>query len=484
MEGIMKAELVFIPSPGRGHLLATLEMAKLLVDRDKRLSITVLVIKPFNDPKSIVHSYNSNDSDSNPGIRFVDLPEVIEPQSNLTAGFVSAHTQFINSHKNHVRNEVAKIVHGLDSNSTKLGGFVVDIFCTGMIDVAGEFGVPMYVFFTSGAATLGLMLHFQGMMDYQNQDLSVYEDSNNEIPIPSYEYPVPAKLLPPFLFDKDSNQMFIDLARRVRQAKGVIVNTFSELETPAMKFLSQDEDSPPFYSVGPILHVDCGDDENPKHLEIMKWLDEQPDSSVVFLCFGSKGCFDEIQVKEIAVGLEKSGHRFLWSLRKPPGENKHETPGEYENPGEVLPEGFIQRTAGTGKVIGWAPQVAVLSHRAVGGFVSHCGWNSTLESIWCGVPMAVWPLYAEQSTNAFQLVRDLGVAVEINMEYKKSFTGANMIVSADEIENGIRRLMERESDIRVKTNALKVKSRMSVVENGSSFDFVRRFIDDVMVNID
>ncbi|GFP98205.1 anthocyanidin 3-o-glucosyltransferase 2 [Phtheirospermum japonicum] len=190
----------------------------------------------------------------------------------------------------------------------------------------------------------------------------------------------------------------------------------------------------------------------------MKWLDGQPNSTVVFLCFGSNGFFDEIQ--------------FLWSLRKPSG--------EYEDPSEVLPEGFIQRTAGTGKVIGWALQVAVLSHRAVGGFVSHCGWNSTLESLWCGVPIAVWPLFGEQQANAFQLVKDLGVAVEINMEYKSS---ASMIVRANEIENGIRRLMEPVSDIRVKMEALKVKSRMAVVENGSSFESLGRFISDVMVNI-
>ncbi|KAL3646201.1 hypothetical protein CASFOL_011381 [Castilleja foliolosa] len=171
MEAKIKTELVFIPSPGRGHLLAALEMAKLLVERDQRLSITVLVIQPFNDPKSTAHSYNSN-SDSR--IRFVDLPKVIEPQSNPTASFLSVHTQFINSHKNHVKNEVTKIIHSLDSNTSKFRGFVVDMFCTGMIDVANEFNVPTYVFFTSGAATLGLILHFQGLLDYQNQDLTVY----------------------------------------------------------------------------------------------------------------------------------------------------------------------------------------------------------------------------------------------------------------------------------------------------------------------
>ncbi|KAL0444559.1 UNVERIFIED_CONTAM: UDP-glycosyltransferase 71E1 [Sesamum latifolium] len=97
----------------------------------------------------------------------------------------------------------------------------------------------------------------------------------------------------------------------------------------------------------------------------MGWLDRQPDSSVVFLCFGTHGCLEGDQVKEIAVALENSGHRFLWSLRKPPPKEKVAFPGEYENSEEVLPEGFLERTAEIGKVIGWAPQMAVLSHPAV-----------------------------------------------------------------------------------------------------------------------
>ncbi|XP_020547375.1 UDP-glycosyltransferase 71E1-like, partial [Sesamum indicum] len=148
---------------------------------------------------------------------------------------------------------------------------------------------------------------------------------------------------------------------------------------------------------------------------------------------------------------------FLWSLRKPPPKEKVEFPGEYENSEEVLPEGFLGRTTGMGKVIGWAPQMAVLSHPTVGGFVSHCGWNSVLESVWCGVPMAVWPLSAEQQANAFLLVKEFEMAVEIKMDYKKN---ANVIVGRETIEKAIRQLMDPENEIRVKVRALKEKSRM------------------------
>ena len=140
-----------------------------------------------------------------------------------------------------------------------------------------------------------------------------------------------------------------------------------------------------------------------------------------------------IKIKEISHALEHSRHRFLWSLRQPPPKGKVIT-SDYENIEEVLPEGFLHRTAR----IGGAPQIAVLAHSAVGGFVSHCGWNSLLESILYGVPVATWPIYAEQQINAFQMVKDLGLAVEIKIDYNKD---RDHIVSAHEIENGLRNLM-------------------------------------------
>ena len=92
--------------------------------------------------------------------------------------------------------------------------------------------------------------------------------------------------------------------------------------------------------------------------------------------------------------------------------------------------------------------MAVLSHPAVGGFVSHCGWNSILESLWAGVPIAAWPMYAEQQTNAFEVVAELGIAVEIKMDYRNDANmDSQLIVSATEIENGIKSLMmDRNND--------------------------------------
>lgn len=274
--------------------------------------------------------------------------------------------------------------------------------------------------------------------------------------------------------------MFMDSTRRYKETKGIVINTFYELESFALKALAEDATVPPVYSIGPILHVSDTDSQNPKYGEIMKWLDEQADSSVVFLCFGSQGWFSEHQVKEIALALEGSGYRFLWSLRKPPAGNKFGAPTEYENLEEDLPEGFLERTSGIGKVIGWAPQVAVLKHPAVGGFVSHCGWNSTLESLWFGVPVAAWPLYAEQTMNAFELVKDLELALEIKMDYQR---GSDVIVSADVIEKVIRKLMDSDSNVRANVEQMKIESRMAVADGGSSLNSIKQFTESVFRNI-
>lgn len=260
-----------------------------------------------------------------------------------------------------------------------------------------------------------------------------------------------------------------------------MVNTFQELESHGVEYLlSSSADLPPVFPIGPILNLKNPPNDG-KTEEIMTWLNDQPESSVVFLCFGSMGSFSEKQVKEIAVALERSGQRFLWSLRRPPPTGKIEYPKEYENPAEVLPEGFLERTSSVGKVIGWAPQTAVLSHSSVGGFVSHCGWNSTLESIWCGVPVAAWPLYAEQQLNAFQLVVELGIAAEIKMDYRSNMRsgGREMSVTAEEIEGGIRKLMS-DGEMRKKVKEMKEMSRFAVAEGGSSHAAIRRFIEHVI----
>lgn len=382
--------------------------------------------------------------------------------------------RFVESQRGPARDAVSKMIE----SGSRVAGFLLDMFCTPMIDVANEFRIPAYIFFSSGSASLGLMLHLQSLSDDHGRDLKDYEGSDEEVSIPTYVNPVPPNVWPSSVFDKGVS--LLDFVRRYRETRGIVINTFLEFESHAINSLSADHKLPPVYPVGPIIQGGGGESDEKKRKqeeEIIGWLDGQPDSSVVFLCFGTNGCFQREQVKEIAVALEQSGVRFLWSLRKPPPEGSMEFPGEYEDVEEAVPEGFLERSVGVGMVIGWAPQMAVLSHPAVGGFVSHCGWNSTLESVWCGVPVAAWPLAAEQQANAFLLVKEFEMGVEIKMDYRKD---SGVIVGAETIRKAIRQLMEAENKIRDKVKEVQEKSRSALLEGGSSHNFLARLLDNLM----
>ncbi|KAF8041582.1 hypothetical protein BT93_A0238 [Corymbia citriodora subsp. variegata] len=404
------AELVFVPSPGMGHLVSMIEMAKLLINRDPRLSITVLVMKlPFD---SDVDSYTNSLATSMAAarIRFVHLPRE-DTEVEISSGNFIEHV--IESNKPHVKRIVAELARSSASLTRRLMGFVLDMFCTTMIDLADELGVPSYVFFTLSTAFLGLMLHLQLLQDEHRVDITEFKDSASELDFPSFTNPLPAKVLPTLVLVKDAVRMFLEHARRMRATKGIV----------------------------------GGDD-------VMEWLDEQPPSSVVFLCFGSRGSFGEDQVKEIACALERSGHRFLWSLRLPPQDGENCYLRDYED-----------------------------STEAIGAFVSHCGWNSTLGSIWFGVAMAAWPLYAEQQFNAFELVVELGLAAEIKMDYRRDLGMESAVVTADEIEAGIRKLMEEAGgEMRRKVKEASEKSRKALVEGGSSCMCLGRLIEDILNN--
>ncbi|KAJ6810396.1 putative UDP-glycosyltransferase 88B1 [Iris pallida] len=167
----------------------------------------------------------------------------------------------------------------------------------------------------------------------------------------------------------------------------------------------------------------------------------------------------------MAVGLERSGQRFLWVVRSPERRPGQAVRGPAQPDLErILPEGFLERTKGRGLVVkSWAPQAEVLEHGSVGGFVTHCGWNSTLEAIVNGVPMVAWPMYAEQWMYKVFLVEEMKLAVPME-GYD------NDIVGAEEVERKVRWLMESEGgvELRARTERAKERAAASLAEGGKS----------------
>ncbi|MFS7932154.1 putative UDP-glucuronosyl/UDP-glucosyltransferase, UDP-glycosyltransferase family [Helianthus anomalus] len=179
----------------------------------------------------------------------------------------------------------------------------------------------------------------------------------------------------------------------------------------------------------------------------------------------------------MAIALERSGHRFLWSLRQPPAKDSVGTTSDYTNIKKVLPDGFLERVKERGIVCGWAPQSEVLAHGAVQGFVSHCGWNSILESLWYDAPIATWPLNAEQQLNAFLLVRELELAVELSLSYRSS---VSELVMADQIERAIYSLMDDLNPVRKNVKDISEKGRNAMIKEGSSFGTLEKLVQDMV----
>ncbi|CAH2053080.1 unnamed protein product [Thlaspi arvense] len=463
--------------------MVTVEMAERLIDQNNRLSITVIILSFNSKTTSMMASLTTTSKDR---LRY----EVVTGEDQQPAE-LKATDSHVQSLKPIVRKAVAKLVDPSQPDSPRLAGFVVDMYCTSMIDVADEFGVSSYLFYTCNAGFLGLLLHMQLMHDAAEEkyDMSELEDSDAELVVPSLTRPYPLKCLPYIFKSKEWLPFFVTQARRFRETKGILVNTVDELEPHALKFLSNGEsDTPPAYSVGPLLHLrnEARDSvAEKKQWEILEWLDEQPARSVVFLCFGSMGGFSEEQAREIATALERGGHRFLWSLRRASPNVMKEPPEEFTNLEEILPEGFFDRTKERGKVIGWAPQVTILEKPAMGGFVSHGGWNSTLESLWFGVPTAIWPLYVEQKFNAFEMVDELGLSVEIKRYWRGDLLLGRSemeIVTAEEIERGIRCLMEQDS-VRKRVKDMSEKCHVALMDGGSSRIALQKFIQDIRDNL-
>ncbi|KAJ6948943.1 scopoletin glucosyltransferase-like [Populus alba x Populus x berolinensis] len=184
--------------------------------------------------------------------------------------------------------------------------------------------------------------------------------------------------------------------------------------------------------------------------------------------------FPAAQLREIALALEASGQNFIWVVRK--GElRKHEDKEEW------LPEGFERRMEGKGLIIrGWAPQVLILDHNAVGGFMTHCGWNSTLEAVTAGVPLVTWPLYAEQFDNEKLITDVLKIGIGVGaLEWSRY--PKKILVRKDDMEKAIVQLMvgEEAEEIRNRARELQEMARNAMEEGGSSYSDLTALLEEL-----
>ncbi|KAJ9171492.1 hypothetical protein P3X46_014853 [Hevea brasiliensis] len=447
--------VAILPSPGMGHLIPLVELAKRLVNQHN-LSITFIVPTdgpPSKAQKSVLESLPTTISSTflSP-VDMSDLPgdTKIETIISLT-----------------VARSLPSLCQVLKSlvESSRLAALVVDLFGTDAFDVAREFNISPYIFFPSTAMALSLFFWLPKLDEMVPCE---YRELQEPVKIPGC-IPIHGKeLLDPVQDRKnDAYKWLLHHTKRYRLAEGVMVNSFVDMEGGAIKALQEEEaGKPPVYPVGPLVNM--GSSSEGKEADCLRWLDEQPHGSVLYVSFGSGGTLSYDQINELALGLEMSQQRFLWVVRSPNDSVANATffsVQSQKDPCDFLPEGFLDRTKGRGLLVpSWAPQAQVLSHGSTGGFLTHCGWNSILESVVNGVPLIAWPLYAEQTMNAVMLTEDIKVALRPKANVQ------NGLIERHEISKVVRGLMEGKEGKKVRNRMKDLKDAADRVlsEEGSS----------------
>lgn len=255
----------------------------------------------------------------------------------------------------------------------------------------------------------------------------------------------------------------------VKRADFVICNTVQELEHETLSALNQKQ---PIYAIGPIFPNDFTKTKIATSLwsesDCSQWLDTKANGSVLYVSFGSYAHVSKHDIVEIAHGLSLSQVDFVWVLR-PDIVSSDET--------DILPVGFEDNVKDRGLIVAWCHQIAVISHPAIGGFLTHCGWNSTMESMWCGVPLICLPLLTDQFTNRKLVVDDWKLG--INLCDQKLITRMEVSEKIDSLMRG------KDLNIKLRNEMKKVRMTLesACVTDGSSEKNFEKFISDVKIKI-
>ncbi|KAK0604530.1 hypothetical protein LWI29_016565 [Acer saccharum] len=466
-----KPHAVLLSSPGLGHLIPVLELGKRLVT-NLDFHVTIFVVASHT---------SAAESDIIKSAMTPNLCEIIELPSPDISGLVSPESKLVTIIRvimRETRPALRSAISSLKSPSPPTV-MIVDLFGTESLVIGEELQIPKYVYIASHAWFVALTVYVPTLDKIVKGE---YVDRKDPLNIPGCMPVRPEDVVDPMLDRNDQHYFeYVRLGEEIKLSDGVLVNTWEDLQPTTLaalrdeKLLGRDVKGP-IFPIGPIVRPLglAGSSSN----QLFDWLDKQPSESVVFVSFGSGGTLSSEQLTELAWGLELSQQRFIWVVRPPTvksGDGSFFTAGTGDSDDllSYLPEGFLTRTRKAGMVVPeWAPQVEILSHPSVGGFFSHCGWNSTLESMTNGVPMIVWPLYAEQRMNATLLTEELGVGV------RSEKLQSNRVVGREEIKSMVRRVMGDEEEgnaIRRKVKEIKRSAERAQVEGGSSYNALSVF---------
>ncbi|XP_058193563.1 UDP-glycosyltransferase 89A2-like [Rhododendron vialii] len=454
--------ILIFPYPAQGHMLALLDLTHQLALHG--LTLTILVT-PKNLPtlNPLLSAHRS--------IKTLVLPLPHHP--SLPAGVENVR-DIGNSGNVPIINALGKlhdpITQWFKSHPNPPVALISDFFLGWTLHLANQLGIPRIAFYST-RAFLTSVLNF------------LWQNVKTVRSLPTVNLPdlprspcFAAEHLPSVYRayrESDPDTEFLrDGFLANARSWGSIFNSFDGLEGEYLDHLRKETGHGRIWGVGPLSSV--GRDEsmgrvNPDQNSgggVLSWLDGCPDGSVVYVCFGSQKLLKREQMEALASGLERSGIRFVWVVKSV---SAQQTANGYG----VIPDGFEDRVSGRGMVVkGWAPQVSILSHRAMGGFLSHCGWNSLLEGVVAGVMILAWPMEADQFVNARLLVEDTGAAVRV-------CEGVDSIPDSVELARKIAESMSGNTAQKVKAKELRDKAIEAVKVGGSSWKELEALVGEL-----
>ncbi|KAF0913580.1 hypothetical protein E2562_023294 [Oryza meyeriana var. granulata] len=472
-----EAHFVFVPLMAQGHLIPAVDTALLLATHG---ALCTVVATPATAAR--VRPTVESAQRSGLPVRLAEfpldyagagLPEGVDNMDNVPGEFMGRYFLAVAGLR-------APVERHLRESSPYPTCVVADFCHPWTSELAAGLGVPRLTFFSICAFCLLCQHNVERFHAYDG-----VADDNEPVVVPGLarRFEVTRAQAPGF-FRVPGWEKFADDVERARaESDGVVINNFLEMEPEYVSGYA-DARGKKVWTVGPVAlyHQSTatlaarGNTAAIGADECLRWLDAKKPSSVVYVSFGSIVHPEEKQTVELGLGLEASGHPFIWAVKSP---DRH---------GEAA-LAFLReleaRVAGRGLLIwGWAPQALILSHGAVGAFVTHCGWNSTLEAATAGLPVVAWPHFADQFLNAKMVVEVLGIGVGVGVEEPLVYQRVRkeIVVGRETVEAAVRSVMdggEQGEARRRRARALAAKARVAMREGGSSHanlvDLVKRF---------
>ncbi|KAL5556095.1 hypothetical protein UlMin_038331 [Ulmus minor] len=449
--GFKKPHAVCVPFPSQGHVNPVMQLAKLLHSRGFHITF---VNTEFNH-RRLIRSKGPEFVKGLPDFSFEAIPDGLPPSDRDAT---QDPPPLCDSTRKNCLAPFKELLLKLKSLSEvpPVSSIVSDGLMTFGIKAAEEFGIPQVQFWTASACSFMGHLQFdellkRGIVPFKDENFM--HDGTLEAPIdwiPGMK-DIKLKDLPSFIRTTDPDDIMFDFqgseAQNCLKSSAIIFNTFDELEHEVLEAITIK--FPNIYTIGPLpllgRHFPEGQTKSlssnlwKEDSRCIEWLDKREPNSVVYVNYGSITTMTDQHFKEFAWGLAKSKHSYLWIVR----------PDVVEGVDSVaLPEEFFEEIKDRGLIASWCPQQQVLEHPSVRVFLTHCGWNSIMETICAGVPVICWPFFADQQTNCHYAC----TTWEIGME-------ANNDVNRDEVAAFVHEMMEGDKGKKLREKALEWKKK-------------------------